>query len=398
MDHKPLSELLVLQTAVEYLLKQGDIQLSEDFFNQSTPAGSQAKASGLVPQTGDWNAPGRWVRPSAVEATPQTSDLGNPPPADITSTEQPAVTPPETQQGEEEEVDFDDAYDPDDEDYDEEADFDEEAAGVTKAQYDSIVQTDGLNGAAQSEGWGSDIEVEDDHFSPEGGQNGPQGYAHELQEYAKQVQEGLGIPIIGGPTGNEPANEVYEHYGYENGHMGGNPITLTHIKDYIEAKGGKAPDAPWEVISTEKSHDLSKLLVLETALEFMQDSSQGFLLQKSVDNVVKVGDVDIPVELALDPVKGLSGRGSMNPGTGMLFSMLNARDFWMKDMKFPLDIVWINDKHEVVDITENLPVPTSSFMPLYSPRRLSTYALEINGGEAKALGINIGDAVEINIS
>lgn len=151
---------------------------------------------------------------------------------------------------------------------------------------------------------------------------------------------------------------------------------------------------------------LNELLVLQTALEYLlqqgdirlSDDSQGFLLQKSVDNVVKVGDVDIPVELALDPVKGLSGRGSMNPGTGMLFSMPNACNFWMKDMKFPLDIIWINDKREVVDISENLPVPTSSFMPLYSPRRFSVYALEINGGEAKALGINIGDAVEINVS
>ena len=156
-----------------------------------------------------------------------------------------------------------------------------------------------------------------------------------------------------------------------------------------------------EYFDIEKSVDLSKLLTLETALELLvhkRDESQGFLFQKSIDNVVKVGDVDIPVELALDPVKGLSGRESMNPGTGMLFSMPNACNFWMKDMKFPLDIIWINDKQEVVDISENLPVPTSSFMPLYSPRRFAVYALEINGGEAKALGLNIGDAVEIDVS
>ena len=55
---------------------------------------------------------------------------------------------------------------------------------------------------------------------------------------------------------------------------------------------------------------LNELLVLQTALEYLlqqgdirlSDDSQGFLLQKSVDNVVKVGDVDIPVELAFDPV------------------------------------------------------------------------------------------------
>jgi uncharacterized membrane protein (UPF0127 family) len=317
---------------------------------------------------------------------------------------------PEAQQGEEEEVDFDNAYDPDDEDYDEEADFDEEAAGMPEAQYNAIGQADSLHDGAQTAGWGSDVEVEDDHFSPEGEQSGPQGYAHEVKEYAKQVQEESGILIIGGPTGNEPAKEVYEHHGLEVGHMGGNPITLTHIKDYIEAKGGKAPDAPWETTMTEKSFNLSKLLVLESALEHLakatlkgehpERDSEEFVFQKSMKNVVKVGDVDIPVEIALDPVRGLSGRGSMNPGTGMLFRMVNARDFWMKDMRFPLDIIWINDKREVVDISENLPIPTpaSHSLPLYSPKRLAVYALEINGGEAKALGINIGDAVEINVS
>ena len=156
--------------------------------------------------------------------------------------------------------------------------------------------------------------------------------------------------------------------------------------------------------------NLSKLLVLESALEHLakatlkgehpERDSEEFVFQKSMKNVVKVGNVDIPVEIALDPVRGLSGRGSMNPGTGMLFRMVNARDFWMKDMRFPLDIIWINDKREVVDISENLPIPTaaSHFLPLYSPKRLAVYALEINGGEAKALGINIGDAVEINVS
>ena len=174
---------------------------------------------------------------------------------------------------------------------------------------------------------------------------------------------------------------------------GGNANWIKWVRDDIEGRHKTPPK--------KDSNNLSKLLTLETALELLvhkRDDSQGFLFQKSIDNVVKVGDVDIPVELALDPVKGLSGRGSMNPGTGMLFSMPNACNFWMKDMKFPLDIIWINDKREVVDISENLPVPTSSFMPLYSPRRFAVYALEINGGEAKALGLNIGDAVEINVS
>ena len=389
MEHKPLGQLLVLQTALEYLLQQGGIRLSGD-----EPKDYDPKGFHVGPREG------HYFKPGEREAGGKEVEIVQAPEAEITI--------PEVQQEEEEEDVFDYADDPDDEDYVDE--YDEEAAGMPEAQYNAIGQADGFHGNAQTEGWGSDVEVEDDHFSPEGEQNGPQGYAHEVKEYAKQAQEESGIPIIGGPTGNEPAKEVYEHHGLEVGHMGGNPITLTHIKDYIEAKGGKAPDASWETTMTEKSFNLSKLLVLESALEHLakatlkgehpERDSEEFVFQKSMKNVVKVGDVDIPVEIALDPVRGLSGRGSMNPGTGMLFRMVNARDFWMKDMRFPLDIIWINDKREVVDISENLPIPTSAShsLPLYSPKRLAVYALEINGGEAKALGINIGDAVEINVS
>ena len=171
---------------------------------------------------------------------------------------------------------------------------------------------------------------------------------------------------------------------------GGNADWLRYMRDWEDKERREITETlSEEPEEPEGPKDLSKLLALEMSVEY--------LIKKNATNTVLVGDVSVPIELSTDPAKGLSGRGSLNPGTGMFFIMADARDFWMKDMQFPLDIIWINDKREVVDISENLPIPISSNIPFYSPKEPATYVLEINGGEAKALGINIGDAVEINI-
>ena len=119
--------------------------------------------------------------------------------------------------------------------------------------------------------------------------------------------------------------------------------------------------------------------------------------------IVRVGDLEFPVELAADQekrVRGLSGRASLGAGTGMLFVFENAERFrfWMKEMQFTLDIVWIGPSCRVVDVSENVPFPDPSTpledLPRYSPESRAKYVLEINGGEAAARGLGIGDRVE----
>jgi len=58
---------------------------------------------------------------------------------------------------------------------------------------------------------------------------------------------------------------------------------------------------------------------------------------------------------------GLGKRQSMPSQSGMVFLYDHSEqfEFWMKDMKFPLDFVWIRDK-TVVDLTENIPPPTQN--------------------------------------
>ena len=108
------------------------------------------------------------------------------------------------------------------------------------------------------------------------------------------------------------------------------------------------------------------------------------------------------LELAHTPdqrQQGLSGRESLDAASGMLFIFESPghHTFWMYDMNFPLDFVWIGADCAVVDIHENVPHPAPgdepSELPLYTPDLPALYNLEIDGGGASALGIRVGDTV-----
>ncbi len=115
-----------------------------------------------------------------------------------------------------------------------------------------------------------------------------------------------------------------------------------------------------------------------------------------------VGGAAFVVETAITSpqrTQGLSGRPTLPPGSGMLFifEQEGRHTFWMKEMRFPLDLVWIDAECTVVDVTLNAPPPapgqTLAQLPRYSPGVPAQYVLEINAGEAGSSGIDPGDPV-----
>ncbi len=107
-------------------------------------------------------------------------------------------------------------------------------------------------------------------------------------------------------------------------------------------------------------------------------------------------DVTFLVEVIRDMQelkKGLSGRESMHEDHGMLF-VLNASQenaFWMKDMQFPLDIIFIGGNMQIIEILENL--QPCKQCPVYFPKGQPAFALEINAGLANKRGIALGDTL-----
>ena len=107
----------------------------------------------------------------------------------------------------------------------------------------------------------------------------------------------------------------------------------------------------------------------------------------------------VRVELADTPEKsrqGLSGHNPLGKGEGMLFIFTSpARySFWMKDMRFPLDMIWIGEDWRGVDITKRaLP---ESYPGHFQPSFPVQYVLEVSAGFSDANNITIGDAVIYN--
>lgn len=116
---------------------------------------------------------------------------------------------------------------------------------------------------------------------------------------------------------------------------------------------------------------------------------------------VLVGKSKFIVEVADDNserAQGLSNRGKLNENAGMLFVFDRPEryGFWMKNMNFPLDIVWIGSDKTVIDIDAN--VRPESFPTMFTPDRPSQYVLEINGGLGEKLSLSVGDRVDFEIA
>lgn len=130
---------------------------------------------------------------------------------------------------------------------------------------------------------------------------------------------------------------------------------------------------------------------------------------------IKIGSAVIKAELATtepEQVQGLSGRTSLAANSGMLF-VFNKSGYWgiwMKDMFFPIDVLWIkdnangdvgnasdnggaNDNLKITDIVENM--SPASYPKDYLPSVPVSYVLEIPAGTVKEDKIVVGQNVII---
>lgn len=96
-----------------------------------------------------------------------------------------------------------------------------------------------------------------------------------------------------------------------------------------------------------------------------------------------------------DLVRGLSGRTSMKNNEGMFFVFTEPamHIFWMKDMFFPIDIVWIDANMTVVSVTENISPDT--YPETFEPESPTLYVLELNAGKAKEYGLVKGKNISV---
>lgn len=105
--------------------------------------------------------------------------------------------------------------------------------------------------------------------------------------------------------------------------------------------------------------------------------------------IVEVADTKSSREL------GLSGRPTMKHEEGMLFvfDVPGRYGFWMKDMNFPLDLIWINQNGVVVEVERN--ADPSSYPKTFMNSSPASYVLELNAGVAEEQGVYIGSKIKM---
>ncbi len=135
------------------------------------------------------------------------------------------------------------------------------------------------------------------------------------------------------------------------------------------------------------------LLIVKLPAVFASKPSQKYL------TVLLPNGSKLKAEIADTPEArqmGLMFRKRLPDGTGMLFIFPAEAPhrFWTKNCRFPLDMIWLNKKKEIIYIAENLPPCERDPCPDYGPSGQALYVIETAAGFAKQQGLKPGMAIK----
>lgn len=113
---------------------------------------------------------------------------------------------------------------------------------------------------------------------------------------------------------------------------------------------------------------------------------------------IKLGNTIVRSKIAktmAERQQGLSGTSQLSSNEGMLFvfDLLDTHGFWMKDMNYPLDIIWFDENNRISFVKKNF--TPESFPAVESPKTVGLYVLEVSSGFFDMNNLNIGDLLEI---
>jgi hypothetical protein len=140
------------------------------------------------------------------------------------------------------------------------------------------------------------------------------------------------------------------------------------------------------------------LVILATiALIILSENKKPPETKVATTKYLKIADVQIQVEIASTKPEielGLSNRPFLDQDKGLYFLLGERREaeFWMKNMQFPIDIIWV-DSGKVVGFVEKAPIPTGNNIPIFKSPQPITNVLEVNAGFVEKNSIKEGDLV-----
>jgi hypothetical protein len=113
------------------------------------------------------------------------------------------------------------------------------------------------------------------------------------------------------------------------------------------------------------------------------------------------GGQQIRAEVEMDAVdmqKGMMFRDSLPRGRGMLFihQTPGLYPYWMYQVRIPLDMIWMDASRRIVEISPDTPPckTKASLCANYGGHQTAQFVLELGGGEARRLGLSLGQTLE----
>lgn len=167
-------------------------------------------------------------------------------------------------------------------------------------------------------------------------------------------------------------------------------LGLGEGRESQQQRQGEMP-ASWQRLNAQSLLQLRPRSKIQLRINHSSHSPQ----QTSQQTQQKTHQVEV-VNTVQTRKQGLSGRSSLG-ADGMLFVFAQPaqHQFWMKDMKFPLDFVWIN-QGQVVDLAQNIPAPTSASLAPHAREVGQSESVQSAPSVKKDLAVNIDDGNLVN--
>jgi uncharacterized protein len=96
---------------------------------------------------------------------------------------------------------------------------------------------------------------------------------------------------------------------------------------------------------------------------------------------------------------GLMFRPSLARDHAMLFvfESLDFHGIWMKNCKFPIDIVWLDEQRKVVHVAESVPPCKADPCPVYEPMQRAAFVVEMNAQQARQEKVALGATLDFTL-
>lgn len=129
----------------------------------------------------------------------------------------------------------------------------------------------------------------------------------------------------------------------------------------------------------------------QTVVNFKKEGELS-IYKQATDSVlvaleIEIADTDYEIQT------GLMYRDNMKPNRGMLFVFedVSPRYFYMKNTRFALDLIFVDDENKIVSFQKNAKPFDETSLPSNAPAK---YVLEVNAGQVDVWGVSVGDYIK----